>query len=161
MNTLQSLNWTNTTDDWFVTAGKDKYATVWDANTGKQVLKLEGHSSSIQAAIFSFDDKKVFTVGIDQNLIIWEVNLKEKSKSELSRIRTKHCVDMALKANSLVSINKTQAHCYFFSTHQQQNKSKSDESISWQPNSKNADLPEDSDMANEDYLEGDGDRAGD
>ena len=65
MNTLQSLNWTNTTDDWFVTAGKDKYATIWDANTGKQVLKLEGHQSSIQAAIFSFDDKKVFTVGID------------------------------------------------------------------------------------------------
>jgi len=33
--------------------------------------------------------------------------------------------------------------------------------VYWQPNSKNADLPEDSEMANEDYLEGSGDIGGD
>ena len=74
-NTLTQLNWSNTTDDWFVTSGKDKYATVWSAKTGRQVIKLDGHSSSIQAAIFSHDDRKVFTIGIDQNLVIWEVDM--------------------------------------------------------------------------------------
>ena len=62
---LQSLNWANTSDDYLVTAGKEKVATIWNVNTGKSVLKLEGHTSSIQSAVFSPNDKKVFTVGID------------------------------------------------------------------------------------------------
>ena len=41
----------------------------------------------------------MFTVGIDQNLVIWEVTLKENSfaKREIAKIRTKYCVDMTLK----------------------------------------------------------------
>lgn len=85
-------------------------------------MRLDGHSSSIQSAVFSHDDKKVFTIGIDQNLIIWEVNMEEQTKRELSRLRTKHCVDMSLKANTIVSINKSQAYCYFFSQPDQPSK---------------------------------------
>ena len=77
----------------------------------------------------------------------------------MSRIRTKHCVDMSLRARTLASINKTQIYCYFFNQ-QAANQSSSANEESWQPHpqqqSKNADLPEDSDMdaANDDYLEG-------
>ena len=91
-----------------VTAGKDRYALVWDIKTGKNVLKLDGHANSIQSAIFNQDDTKIFTIGIDQTLIVWGVTLEaevssEQSKSEfvfkareLSRIKTKYYEDMAL-----------------------------------------------------------------
>ena len=72
-NSICSINWSNTSDKYIVTAGKEKFAIVWDAETGKNVLKLEGHINCIQTAIFSKDDKKIFTIGIDQILIIWEV----------------------------------------------------------------------------------------
>lgn len=56
----------------------------------------------------------MFTIGTDQNLIIWSVNLKTGCKSELRRLKTKYFSDMTLKGNTLVSINKTQAYCYSF-----------------------------------------------
>ena len=71
-------------------------------------MKLDGHANSIQSAIFSNDDTKVFTIGIDQTLIVWSVTLDLESMSEqpksdfafkareLSRIKTKFYEDMAL-----------------------------------------------------------------
>ena len=72
-------------------------------------MKLDGHANSIQSAIFSNDDTKVFTIGIDQTLIVWSVTLDLESNSgeqpksefafkarELSRIKTKFYEDMAL-----------------------------------------------------------------
>ena len=76
-------------------------------------------------------------------MVIWEVTLKEGAyaKREISRIRTKYCVDMTLKGSTLVSINKTQAYCYSF-----------DAAIT----AASACQPEDTEMNNEDYMEGDG-----
>ena len=142
---IQSLNWANTTDEFLVVAGKDRHAVVFSALTGKPLIKLEGHQTAIQSAVFAADDKRIFTIGTDQNLIIHEVNLKDGTKGAVTRIRTKYCVDMALKESTLVSVNKTQAYCYFFKPappSQQVGKG-------YEP----ADN-EDSEMADADYLEG-------
>lgn len=84
----------------------------------------------------------MFTVGIDQNLIIWEVTLKEGvyESRELTKIRTKYCVDMQLKGTTMVSINKTQAYCYSFNAMTAQAAACS---------------IDDTEMNNEDYMEGD------
>ena len=101
-NSICSINWSNTSDKYIVTAGKDKFAIVWDAETGKNALKLEGHINCIQTAIFSKDDKKIFTIGIDQILIIWEVQFESENQltapkaKVLSKIKTKYYEDMAL-----------------------------------------------------------------
>ena len=50
--------------------------------TGKNVLKLEGHTNSIQSAIFNNDDTNVLTIGIDQTLIIWGVQLEPDTNGE-------------------------------------------------------------------------------
>ena len=118
-NNISSINWSNTSDKYILTAGKDKFAVIWDVQTGKNVLKLEGHSSHIQTAIFSKDDKKIFTIGTDQILIIWELDLETESSQGLkarvlSRIKTKYYEDMALQNNRLVSVNKTTVYCYNF-----------------------------------------------
>lgn len=68
-----------------------------------------------------------------------EINLTDGTKGASSRIRTKYCVDMALKQGTLISINKTQAYCYSFKSHQNQTQ---------------GDAAEDSEMAEADYLEG-------
>ena len=57
-------------------------------------------------------------MGIDQMLVVWSVNLKESTKSIVSRIRTKHCVDMAMKGTTLASINKSQIYFYNFASDQ-------------------------------------------
>lgn len=77
-------------------------------------MRLEGHQSAIQSAVFSVDDRKVFSISTDQNLIIHAVDLKEGRTREVGRVRTRYCVDMALKGSNLVSVNKTQAYCYMF-----------------------------------------------
>ena len=41
------INWTNTGDDFLVTAGKDKSASIWSMKTGQNVLQLDRHSESI------------------------------------------------------------------------------------------------------------------
>ena len=70
--------------------------------------------SAIQAAVFSSDDQRVFTIGTDQNLIIYKIDLQKGTKSELTRLKTKYCVDMTLRGNSLASVNKETAYCYSF-----------------------------------------------
>jgi len=32
---IQALNWANTSDEWLVVAGKDRHASVFNAQTGK------------------------------------------------------------------------------------------------------------------------------
>ena len=114
MDIIQTLNWTNSTDDWLVAGGKDRHAIVFSSRTGKQAIKLDGHSQTIQSAVFSADDKHVFTLSVDRYLIIHKLNFKESRSCQVSKIETRHCVDMALKASTLVSVNKTQAYCYSF-----------------------------------------------
>ena len=117
-------------------AGKDRHALVFSAVSGQQALKLEGHNSQIQSAVFSADDRKIFTIGTDQNLIMHEVNLTEGTKGATTRIRTKYCVDMTLKQSTLVSINKTHAYCYSFKSNA------------------SSEGGEDSEMIDADYLDG-------
>lgn len=35
MDIIQTINWSNTSDDWIVLAGKEKHAVVFSAVTGK------------------------------------------------------------------------------------------------------------------------------
>jgi len=60
------INWTNTSDNFLVTAGKDKFASIWSIKTGQNVMQLDRHTDSIQSAIFGPDDTKLFTLSIDQ-----------------------------------------------------------------------------------------------
>jgi WD40 repeat protein len=68
------------------------------------VVKLgSGHTSSVQSVYFSQDDTKVFSLGIDKQLIIWEVKLQpsggmgKSSAKILRKIKTKYCRDMVFR----------------------------------------------------------------
>jgi WD40 repeat protein len=55
-----------------VTASLDKTARVWDAQSGKELCALKGHSSSVEGAAFSPDGTRVVTASIDETARIWD-----------------------------------------------------------------------------------------
>ena len=44
-----------------VTASNDKTARVWDADSGKALASLQGHTAQVRSAAFSPDGKRVVT----------------------------------------------------------------------------------------------------
>ncbi|HRY51376.1 MAG TPA: serine/threonine-protein kinase [Candidatus Paceibacterota bacterium] len=46
---------------------------LWDANTGKSMGSLEGHTSWICELIFSADGQRLYSAGADQTIRIWDV----------------------------------------------------------------------------------------
>lgn len=54
-----------------VTASDDKTARVWDARTGRELRRLEGHRSSVHSARFSSDGQRVVTASSDKSARIW------------------------------------------------------------------------------------------
>ncbi len=57
-----------------VTAGRDRMARVWDADTGRKVSVLAGHVGIVWRALFSPDSKLVFTMGGAGEAAMWEAS---------------------------------------------------------------------------------------
>jgi WD40 repeat protein len=45
---------------------------VWDAENGKELLTLLGHSSSVHGVAFSSDGKRLATASADQTAKVWD-----------------------------------------------------------------------------------------
>ncbi len=53
-----------------VTGSWDNSARVWDAETGKSVLKLEGHTSYVNSAVYSPDGSLILTASDDKTAVL-------------------------------------------------------------------------------------------
>ena len=49
-----------------------KVAQVWDPETGKVLMKLEGHTDNINAAIFGPEGRLILTVSADRTACVWD-----------------------------------------------------------------------------------------
>jgi WD40 repeat protein len=56
-----------------VTASADNTARIWDAGSGKQILRLD-HTGSVHSAAFSPDGKRVVTASGDGTIRIWDAD---------------------------------------------------------------------------------------
>ncbi len=56
-----------------VTASTDSTARIWDAESGKEIAVLKGHTLYLFAAAFSGDGKRVVTASGDNTARIWDV----------------------------------------------------------------------------------------
>ena len=56
-----------------VTASRDNTARIWDAESGKEIAVLKGHTGSVSSAAFSGDGKRVVTASDDNTARIWDV----------------------------------------------------------------------------------------
>ncbi|MDP6960875.1 MAG: hypothetical protein QF595_05055 [Dehalococcoidia bacterium] len=55
-----------------VTAGQDRTAKVWEAQTGKELLTLTGHNGPVTSAAYSPDGRRIVTAGQDRIAKVWE-----------------------------------------------------------------------------------------
>ena len=55
-----------------VTAGKDRTARVWYAQTGHLLFSLEGHAGSVLHAAYRGDGRRIVTSSSDQTARIWD-----------------------------------------------------------------------------------------
>ena len=54
-----------------MTASSDKTAKLWDAETGRELLTLEGHTADVYAAPFSPDGRLIATGSFDGTIKLW------------------------------------------------------------------------------------------
>ncbi len=54
------------------TASDDKTAKVWDAESGKELLTLRGHSGYVYGVAYSPDGKRLATASADQTAKVWD-----------------------------------------------------------------------------------------
>ncbi|HMX26910.1 MAG TPA: hypothetical protein PLD20_12625 [Blastocatellia bacterium] len=64
-----------------ITASSDYALMVWDAENGKMLDTLEGHSNAVSTCAFSIDGKKVLSASSDGTLKIWDAALIGQSRS--------------------------------------------------------------------------------
>jgi WD40 repeat protein/serine/threonine protein kinase len=57
---------------WFVIADTTPIARVLDAQTGRQILALDGHTKQVNIAIFSPNSKHILTASADQTACLWD-----------------------------------------------------------------------------------------
>ena len=53
--------------------GSDRTVRLWDAQTGKVLRTLEGHTSAVNVVIFSADSQLLFSGGNDGVVMVWGV----------------------------------------------------------------------------------------
>ncbi|MEN3792749.1 WD40 repeat domain-containing protein, partial [Fulvimarina sp. MAC3] len=56
-----------------LTGGSDGTARLWDAGTGSEVRRFEGHWRGVQSAVFSPDGQLILTGGSDGTARLWDV----------------------------------------------------------------------------------------
>jgi WD40 repeat protein len=54
--------------------GDDGTLVVWDAQSGEEVRRIQGHSSMIQDAIFSPDGRRILSSSADKTMKFWNVD---------------------------------------------------------------------------------------
>jgi WD40 repeat protein len=70
-----------------VTASWDSTARLWDAESGKEIAVLKGHTAGVQSAAFSRDGKRVVTASSDNPARLWDVTWATLVRGETLRER--------------------------------------------------------------------------
>ncbi|KAH9485862.1 Vegetative incompatibility protein HET-E-1 [Psilocybe cubensis] len=77
-----------------VSGSDDHMVYVWDVESGQVVTQLEGHSGSVQAAVFSNDGSKIVSCGADRMIRVWVL---EKQPGDDHNIQFSNVPEHALK----------------------------------------------------------------
>lgn len=56
----------------FASAGGDHHIRIWEVSSGKELLRLEGHTHPVFAVVFSADGKTLVSSGMDGTLRVWD-----------------------------------------------------------------------------------------
>jgi WD40 repeat protein len=65
------------------TASSDGHISLWNANTGNRLARLQGHTDKVKSVAFSPDGQLLATASYDQTAKLWEI----KTQQDLSTLR--------------------------------------------------------------------------
>ena len=54
---------------------------IWSVDTGKQILRLEGHAGPVYDAVFTPDGKQVVSCSKDQTIKVWNLATAQERKT--------------------------------------------------------------------------------
>ena len=57
-----------------VIANRDKAVKIWDANNGKELHTLKGHTGSVRSVSYSPDGQRIASGSYDTRLKIWDAS---------------------------------------------------------------------------------------
>jgi WD40 repeat protein len=81
MITINSLNFTKSNNNIFVSGTRDGYVTIWDKrDISKSVLSLEAHCSKINTTEFVKEDTYVISSGRDNTIRLWDMRMMNPGK---------------------------------------------------------------------------------
>jgi hypothetical protein len=66
-----------------VTASRDRTARLWDAKSGREIARLQGHESWVESASFNPDGRRVVTASLDETARLWDA----KNGREIARLQ--------------------------------------------------------------------------
>ncbi|MDW8218283.1 MAG: AAA-like domain-containing protein [Acidobacteriota bacterium] len=70
-----------------VTGSLDNTAVIWDAASGRALVKLEGHKGAVSSAAFAPDGTRVATGSEDKTALIWEnLGLETRPPAEIQKL---------------------------------------------------------------------------
>jgi WD40 repeat protein len=76
----------------FIAAGNDNgRICLWDAKSGKQLLKLAGHVGRITSIVFNRDGSRILTCGEDGKANVWDISLAE-ANTKVARESIRHLI---------------------------------------------------------------------
>jgi WD40 repeat protein len=59
-------------DQFYIPAGYDNEVRIWEVETGAEVYRLEGHTSSVMCTLFTSDGRQALTAGSDGTIRVWK-----------------------------------------------------------------------------------------
>jgi len=68
----------------FIAGGNEQgRVSVWDAKTGKQLLKLTGHVGRVTSLDFGLDGNRLLATGEDTKVYVWNISSKDMNNGSV------------------------------------------------------------------------------
>ena len=83
----------------------DTTARLWDAQTGKELFRLQGHTARVNTACFAADGKRILTCSFDATARLWDADSGKESRRLQGRAETVDFVTLSPDGKRILTGN--------------------------------------------------------
>jgi WD domain, G-beta repeat/PDZ domain len=70
----------------------DNTVRLWDAASGKEIARFDGHQNRIRSAVFSSDGSRLLTASLDNTARLWDAFATAQDLIDRSKINAQRCL---------------------------------------------------------------------
>jgi WD40 repeat protein/uncharacterized caspase-like protein len=86
-----------------VSGSPDRSIVLWDAESGRELRTLKGHTNEINAVLFSPDGKQVVSASWDQTIRLWDVESGQELRAFKGHTNGVSCIAISKDGSRIVS----------------------------------------------------------